>query len=185
VLVAVGALIAGAGIGLVRRWAPALVATAFLIPIDPFGRYRIAEPLQNVTAAATQWVCDLLGIYVDRFGASLTINGVDVTVAEACNGMRMVMTLFMVCYVVVFTLPLRSWARVMFLALSPVVAVAANVIRLVPTVWMFGHKSAEAAERFHVVSGWAMTIVACLLLLGMFGLLRWAGVPVARPAPVK
>ena len=44
-------------------------------------------------------------------------------------------------------------------------AILANVLRLVPTVWMFGHKSIDAAEKFHTMSGWAMTILAFLLLM--------------------
>ena len=47
---------------------PALVACVFLVPISPYGRYHVAVPLQNVTAQVTQFVCDLLGINVDRSG---------------------------------------------------------------------------------------------------------------------
>ena len=165
VLAAVGAVITALGTDVLLRFAPAFAATVFLIPISPNGRYRLAVPLQNATAKVTQTVCDLLGIYVDRSGNLLSINGVDVTVAEACNGMRMVLTLFLVCYVVAFTLPLRAWLRVLLLVAAPAVAIVANVIRLVPTVWLFGHASANAAERFHDVSGWVMTVAAFLVLM--------------------
>jgi exosortase len=168
VMVAGAAVIAGLGWDVVWKFLPAFVATIFLIPVSPNGRYRLAIPLQNATAQATQTVCDVLGIYVDRAGNMLTINGVDVTVAEACNGMRMILTLFMVCYVVAFTLSLRPWLRVLLLLSTPIVAVIANVIRLVPTVWLFGHASREAAERFHDVSGWVMTVASFVLLLGVF-----------------
>ena len=46
-----------------------------VITNDPYGS----------AAAATQTICDLTGMYVDRSGNLLSINGVDVTVAEACK----------------------------------------------------------------------------------------------------
>lgn len=172
VMVAAAAVIAALGSDVIFKFFPAFVACIFLIPISPNGRYRLAVPLQNATAQATQAVCDVLGIYVDRAGNLLTINGVDVTVAEACNGMRMILTLFLVCYVVAFTVPLRPYVRVLFLAATPLVAIVANVVRLVPTVWLFGNRSASAAETFHDVSGWVMTVLSFLLLMGFFRLLQ-------------
>ena len=53
-----------------------------------------------------------------------------------------------------------------------------NVTRLVPTVWMYGRASAEAAEKFHDETGWAMLIVAFIGLMGVVRLLRWIGLPV-------
>lgn len=168
VLVAVGAFVTAIGFDASFRLAPALAACVFLIPIDPNGRYHIAAPLQTATADVTQRICELLGIYVERAGNLLSINGVDVTIAEACNGSRMVLTLFMVCYVVAFTLPLKWYLRVLLLAASPLVAIASNVVRLVPTVWMFGHTSLPTAEKFHDISGWVMTILAFGFLMLVF-----------------
>src|SRR5262249_13652772 len=141
------------------------------------------------TAHATQIVCDILGMSVQRSGSLLSINGVDVTIAEACNGMRMVLTLFMVCYTVAFTTQLRPAVRVVVLPASPLVAVGGNVVRPVPTIWMFGNRSAEAAERFHTASGWVMSVLAFLLLLGFCRLLERAtgsaAGAAAAPAPPR
>ena len=185
VLAAVGAVITALGTDVLLKFAPAFAATVFLIPISPNGRYRLAVPLQNATAQVTQTVCDLLGIYVDRSGNLLSINGVDVTVAEACNGMRMVLTLFLVCYVVAFTLPLRAGLRILLLVAAPVVAIISNVVRLVPTVWLFGHTSATTAERFHDVSGWVMTVAAFLVLMTSFRSLQRLTDSAARPGSVR
>jgi exosortase len=174
VVAAVGCVVVALGGDAVLKFAPAFGAALFLVPIHPNGRYQLALPLQNVTARATQEACDLLGIEVQRTGSLLVINGTDVTVAEACNGMRMILTLFMVCYVVAFTVPLRAHVRVLLLAASPLVAVVANVLRLVPTVWLFGHSTATTAQRFHDVSGWVMTVAAFLLLMAFVQLLRAA-----------
>jgi exosortase len=161
---------------------PAFAAMIFLIPVTPYRRYHLAMPLQTVTAQLTQRVCDLLGIYVDRSGNLLMINGVDVAVAEACNGMRMVLTLFLVCYVLAFTAPLKPYGRAMILIAAPLVAIVANVLRLVPTVWVFGNASGQAAHTFHRISGWVMLLVAFLVLRGALGLLRWARLRVVHYA---
>ena len=187
VIALVGAVVAVLGRDVLLRFAPAFAAAVFLIPVSPDGRYRVAAPLQAATASATQAVCDVLGINVDRAGNLLTINNVDVTVAEACNGMRMILTLLLVCYAVTFTLPLRSSVRVAVLAASPVVAVVCNIARLVPTVWLFGHSSPAVAEAFHEVSGWVMTVLAFVVLMGGLSLvhrLTGAGTTQERDGPL-
>jgi exosortase len=167
VVTSVGAFIAATGSDVLKKFLPVFGACIFLIPINPNGRYHLAQPLEVTTAQATQSACDLLGITVERSGNLLSINGVDVTVAEACNGMRMVITLFLVCYLVAFTSPLRPVARILLLAASPLVAIIANVVRLVPTVWLFGHATKETAESFHTAAGWGMIILSFLILMGL------------------
>ena len=103
----------------------------------------------------------------------------EVAIAEACNGMRMVFTLFLACYVFAFVTPLRGYVRAIILLASPVTAIVCNVIRLVPTIWVFGHTTPERAEVFHDISGWVMLIVAFLGLTSIVRLLRWAMVPVS------
>lgn len=186
VVVAIGAFAAAAGSDVLFNFAPVFAACIFLVPVSPDGRYHVAVPLETATAHATQTVCDLLGLYVDRSGNMLSINGVDVTVAEACNGMRMVFTLFMVCYVVAFTARLRPVLRTLLLAASPLVAIVANVVRLVPTVWMFGNTSRAKAERFHDISGWVMTVVAFVVLLAsVTWLQRWLDADPKEAAPAE
>ncbi len=178
VVIVVGTIVTATGGDILLKLAPAFFACIFLIPILPNGRYRLAAPLQLATAQATQFIAEIIGMSVERSGSLLSINGVDVTVAEACNGMRMVLTLFMVCYTVAFTTPLRNSVRFFFLMASPLVAIVFNVARLVPTLWMFGHRSIDTAETFHTVSGWVMSILAFLGLMGFCRVLERA----TRPA---
>jgi exosortase len=185
VVIVVGAIVMAVGGDILLKLAPAIFACIFLIPILPNGRYRLAAPLQLATAQATQFIGDVIGMSVERAGSLLSINGVDVTVAEACNGMRMVLTLFMVCYTVAFTIPLRRSVRILFLIASPLVAIIFNVARLVPTLWMFGHRSIDAAQTFHTVSGWVMSILAFLLLMGLCRVLERTTRPAVRIGAVR
>jgi exosortase len=179
VLMLVGAILSVVGRRTLYELWPAFVALLFLTPISPFHRQGLAQPLQVATAKLAQSTCDFMGVYVDRFGNVLSVNGLDVAVAEACNGMRMVITLLVVMYVVVFTTPMHPAVRLGVLLLSPVIAIICNVLRLVPTVWMFGNASQTAAEAFHDWSGWAMLFVAFFGLKGVVNLLH----PALSPGP--
>ena len=134
--------------------------------------------MQALTAQITQSVCELFGMIVERQGSLLSYNGVPVAIVEACNGMRMVISILMATYTYAFTTPIRGYVKVLLLLLTPVVAVVCNVIRLIPTVWVFGTKSPETAARFHDAAGWVMLFLAFVLLMLIVQLLRWLDLPV-------
>ncbi len=179
-LIVLGCLISVTGVQVVWRFFPAFLALVFLIPIPGMARQAIALPLQSVTAIVTQSLLEVMGILVSRSGNVLQVNGVDIGIAEACNGLRMVFALALVSFAFAFGSPLTMFTRVIVLAASPVSAILCNVIRLVPTVYLYGYASIESGDRFHSASGWIMLVVAFLLLIGIIRVLRWAFVPVTR-----
>lgn len=178
VIMMIGAAITVLGKDVFFRFLPAFVVMAFLVPVPGRFRQEIALPLQSWTAQVTQGILSLFGVPVEVQGISLVLNGQQVNIAEACNGMRMVFTLVLVSYIFAFITPLRGYVRAIILAASPLTAIVCNVIRLIPTVWVFGHYSPQFAEEFHDVSGWVMLVVAFLLLMGIVKVMRWAMVPV-------
>jgi exosortase len=158
--------------------APVFLVLLFFIPVPGRVRQRIAIPMQNATAQVTQGVFDLADIPVTRSGNMLKMNGKDVAIAEACNGLRMVFALTLVCYAFAFGNPLRLHARLLILAASPLAAILCNVVRLVPTVYVYGYCSSHMADQFHSLSGWVMLFAAFLILMGILRILRWALIPV-------
>ena len=180
VAVVTGCVLSVLGKDVLFRFLPAFVVLAFLVPVPGSIRQAIAVPLQTATAVVTQALLETVGIPIERSANMLTVNGHNVTVAEACNGMRMVFALILVSYAFAYSMPLRDGVRLLVLAASPLAAIICNVIRLIPTVWLFGYSSHEIAEKFHDISGWIMLPVAFFMLLGIMRLLRWALVPVSR-----
>ncbi|MFV1968178.1 MAG: exosortase/archaeosortase family protein, partial [Pirellulaceae bacterium] len=140
---------------------------------------QIAIPLQTASAHIAQIVFEIFGYDVARSGNVLNINGVDVAVAEACNGMRMVFALVLVSFAFAFGTPMRNSARLLIIVLSPLVAIACNVLRLIPTVWIYGNYPRSVAALFHDVSGWLMLPIAFLVLLAVTRVARWVMAPVA------
>lgn len=180
VLILIGCLLSVAGIGALLRFMPAFAVLGFLVPVPGLVRQQIALPLQNAQAQVTQAAFELMGMSVQRAGNVLSVNGIDVAIAEACNGLRMVFALTLVSFAFAFGTPLRGYARAIVIAASPVLAILVNAVRMLPTVWLYGYYPTNVADVFHDVSGWVMLPIAFVLLMGILAALRWAMVPVTR-----
>jgi len=180
VLMLIGAITAVVGVQVIINFLPGVMILALLIPIPGNIRLAVAGPLQNATARVTTTLLETLGFYVERSGNLVNINDMPVAVAEACNGMRMVFALVLVSYAFAFSVPLRNSVRLMVLVLSPVAAIICNVIRLAPTVLLYGYAPPQYADNFHDIGGWLMLPVAFLMLMGVTRAFRWALVPTYR-----
>ena len=177
--IVLGGVLSVIGWKVFREFLPAVAVLVFLFPVPGRLRQQIAIPLQEATAGITEWVLVLFSVPVQRMGNVLTINGQDVAVAEACNGMRMVAALALISFAFVFSTPMRNSVRLLILGVSPVLALIVNVIRLVPTALVFGYADLGTAELFHDLAGWAMLGVALALLWGLLATLRWIEVPIS------
>lgn len=174
-----GALLTVLGADVLVRFWPAFCVLVFIVPVPGALRQALAIPMQETTAAITQSVAEIVGMNVERWGNVLMYDGQQIAVAEACNGMRMVFTLFLVSYTFAYITPLRGYVRFLIIAASPLTAIACNVIRLVPTVWVYGRVEPHRAELFHDISGWIMLAVGFLLLMGIVRVLRWLMLPIS------
>ena len=183
ILLVVGAIVTVIGTGPIRDMKPALIALLFVMPVPGRFRQMIAIPLQEISAKVTEYGLGIFGMPIARTGNLLIINGHEVAIAEACNGMRMVSALALIAFTFAFSVPMRNSLRVLILALSPAIALLVNIIRLVPTTLMYGYADTETADLFHDLSGWAVLLVALGILWGFLGLLRWLEVPIT-PYPV-
>lgn len=174
ILIVVGCVVSVLGREvLVRLW-PAFAVLVFLIPVPAIVRAQIAPPMQTITAQMTAFFLQTIGEQVTLSGKVLIVNGVSVGIAEACNGIRMVFALTLVCFFYAFSTSFSTRARLLIVLASPIVAIIVNVVRLVPTVWLYGHAEMETAEAFHDFMGWAMMPVALFGLMGLNALFKWA-----------
>jgi len=178
-LIVGGAALTILGLRFVQLFLPAVLALLFLLPVPGQIRQEIALPLQKWTASATHFLLETFNLRLIQDGLVLRINGQDVAVAEACNGMRMVSSLGLVTFAFVFSVPMRNSLRFAFLLLSPLIALLVNIIRLVPSVLLYGYSEPQIADAFHDWSGWGMLILALAILWAALHLLRWLEIPVA------
>ncbi|MEA2734669.1 MAG: hypothetical protein QOE14_1120 [Humisphaera sp.] len=180
VVVVLGCMLSVLGKNVLFRFFPAVAVLIFMVPVPGRIRQQIALPLQSWTARTAQTGLEICGVETEVSGNTLSINGRPVTVAEACNGMRMVFPLILVSYAFSFALPLRQSVRFLMLLVSPLIAIFCNVVRTIPTIWLYGNASRAMADAFHAWSGWAMYVVSLLLLLVIIRSLKWAMLPLNR-----
>src|SRR5439155_4703023 len=117
VVVVLGCMLSVLGKNVIFRFFPAIAVLVFLVPVPGRIRQEIALPLQTWTARTAQTGLEICGVETEVSGNTLSINGKPVTVAEACNGMRMVFPLILVSYAFSFALPLRNSVRFFLLLL--------------------------------------------------------------------
>lgn len=179
VLLLIGCVLTMTGLEVVRQFAPAIICLFFLIPTPGAIRLALASPLQDFATFFTISILDTSGVQAVRDGSVIMIGepAVPVAIGEACNGMRMVFALLLVVFGFVFSAPFRIETRILLLALSPLIALACNVIRLVPTSLVYGHASLDFALQFHWIAGLVMLPLALLILFGIVRLLMWLDIP--------
>jgi len=179
VILFIGCILTMTGFEALRQFAPVFLCLFFLIPTPGSIRVALAAPLQDFATAVTIYILDASGAQAVRDGNVILIGypQVPVAIGEACNGMRMVFALMLVVFGFVFSAPFRMETRVLLIALTPLIALACNVIRLVPTSLVYGHASHDFALDFHWIAGLVMLPLALLILFGIVRLLTWLDIP--------
>jgi len=182
VVVLVGCVTAALGKQILFRFFPVAVVLLLMVPFPNNARHELSDHLQQYTAQIASYLLALVGVDTEVLGNTLVINSHPVFIDEACNGMRMVFPLLLIAYGFAFGLPLRASIRWIIVLASPLVALACNVLRVLPLVWLQGQgpNGQTWGNRLHDQSGWIMVPLAFLVLLGLIRLLKWAMLPVYR-----
>lgn len=174
-----GILISLFGSKILRDFFPVILVAFAAVPIPGSVRTQVSLPLQSLASEVTAMILGVVGVPANRVGNLIEINGAAVAVGEACNGMRLLVPLGLVIYAFVFSLPLKPVTRMILIACSIPVALACNVLRLVPTSLAYGYLP-EQAELVHDIGGWLMIPIAIAVLLGLLRLVAWLDIPVSR-----
>ena len=164
------------GTSFLRLFAPAILSLAFLIPVPGLIRQELSLPLQYYSAMLTEVCLSNVGMDVTRSGCLLSVNGTQVLIAEACNGMRMLFSVMLVVYGMFFSLPTSRLLKIVMCMLSPLAALLLNTVRLILTAAMYGSTEEQWAKTFHDVNGWLIPIVIMATLIVLTSRIRTAKV---------
>jgi exosortase len=146
-----------------------------MIPIPAIVFNKLAFPLQLVASRFGEAVLTTLGVPVLREGNVITLATTSLEVAEACSGIRSLISLLTVAIVYGCFLESRVWVRIALALAAIPVAIVANGVRVAGTGLTAHYFGAEAAEGFfHSFSGFLVFLVAFLLLLIIHRLLEWS-----------
>jgi len=140
------------------------------IPLPAILFNQITFPLQIFASTLASQLLQSVGVPVLRDGNIITLPAMPLEVAQACSGIRSLMSLFTVAVIYGYFLERATWRRFV-LALSALpIAVAANVFRIFGTGLCVQYwDPVKAMGFFHEFSGWLMFLVSlgCLYLVHM------------------
>jgi len=139
-----------------------------MVPLPAILFNKIALPLQLLASRVGEMAISAAGIPVVREGNVLQLPTRDLEVAEACSGIRSLVSLLMLGIVLGYFTERRTGARVIVALAAVPIAIAANAARVAGTGLASELVSPAAAEGFfHAFSGWLMFVVAFAGLLSV------------------
>ena len=137
----------------------------FMIPLPAIVVNAISFPLQLFAAQTAAFCLFSLGIPVLREGNLIMLASTTLEVAEACSGLRSLLSLLALGTVYGYFSQNVMWKRWLLVVLSIPIAIIANAIRVSGTGILAHYFGADAAEGFyHTFEGWLVFVVAFLLL---------------------
>jgi exosortase len=181
--VAAGAILFLAGWRWLRVLLFPLAFALLMIPLPAIIFYQIAFPLQLLATRFGVAVLQVAGIPVLREGNLIVLARTTLEVAEACSGIRSLVSLFALALLYGYFIDPRPGRR-LFIAFSSVpIAIIANGIRVAGTGIAAHYIGPAAATGFlHEFSGSVVFAASFLLLLGLTGFLKMAA-PATELAP--
>jgi exosortase len=163
--VLVGVVLFALGWHHLRLLAFPLAFLLLMIPLPAILFNQIALPLQLLASQVGEEGLRAFGVPVLREGNVMVLASTTLEVAEACSGIRSLISLLTLGIVYGYFMDSRAWVR-WVLALSTVpIAVVTNGLRVAGTGIAAHHYGPEAAEGFlHTFSGWLVFVSALALL---------------------
>jgi exosortase len=160
----VGMLLVMGGTTLVRKLTFPLVLLLFMIPIPGVIYNEITFPLQLFASQVAESVLSLLGIPVLRDGNILELANQKLSVAEACSGIRSLLSLSFLSLVYAYFFDSKVWMRWALLIGTVPIAILANAGRVTIT-GILAERNPELAEGlFHEMEGWVIFMIAMVML---------------------
>jgi exosortase len=138
------------------------------IPLPTILFNQITFPLQILASTCASNLLQLVDVPVLREGNIIQLPAMPLEVAEACSGIRSLMSLFTVAVFFGYFLERTTWRRVVLALSSIPIAVTANVARIFGTGLCVQYWDPDKALGFfHEFSGWLMFVVSlsCLYLV--------------------
>ena len=136
-----------------------------MIPIPAIIFNHIVFPLQLVASQFGEGALIVCSIPVLREGNVIHLANTSLEVAEACSGIRSLVSLLTLGIVYSYLMDSRLWMRILLSVATVPIAIAANGIRVAGTGVAAHYYGSEAAEGFsHTFSGWIIFIAAGIML---------------------
>jgi exosortase len=149
------------------------VCLFLMIPIPNVVFTEVTLPLQLLASHLASSALALLGVPVLREGNIIRLPAMVLEVAEACSGVRSLISLVTLAVIYGYFAEPRLLGRFMLALAAIPIAVASNGLRIVGTGLLVQYGNAEMAEGFfHKFSGWLIFVVSLLMLWALHKTVR-------------
>lgn len=170
------------GAAQLRVLAAPLALLLVAVPLPSIVVTELTMPLQLAASRAAEALIGAAGVAVIRDGNILTIGGVSLEVAEACSGLRSLVTLAALTAVYASIRGLTPLVTLLLAAATVPVALAGNSLRVAFTGLLASRIGEDAARGLiHDATGWAAFLAMGLALVAIHrAVSRWT--PLSRAA---
>ena len=166
--VVAGAVLYGLGWAHLRILAFPIAFLLLMVPLPALIFNQIAFPLQLLASRTGETGLEAMHIPVLREGNIIFLANTTLEVAEACSGIRSLVSLLTLGIVYGYFMDSRLWVRVVLALCTVPIAVFANGVRVAGTGIAAHYYGAEVAEGFlHTFSGWLVFLAAFVVLFGV------------------
>ena len=145
----------------------------FMIPLPYIVYDAMAFPLKLFVAKFSVICLKLMGVVVWREGNIIMFPQTTLEVADACSGLRSLMSLLALGVALAFLTQKKKGAMLILVILTIPIAIVTNMIRVIGTGFLAQYYGAAAAEGFfHEFAGMGVFVLAMVMLFMSSGLLR-------------
>lgn len=156
-----------------KRWAAPFALLLLMVPLPSYVMGQITWHLQAMASTVSGFLLEQIGVPVYQDGNLLRLPNYVLEVKQACSGSNSILSLVTLALVLGISTKEKWWKNVLLVAGALILAVAANVVRIVGTgliARQWGNLAAN--ETLHAGWGVAVFLVGALGLLAIRNLLR-------------
>jgi exosortase len=165
VILLAGLVLCFGGWQLLKELRFALLVLLLAIPLPAIIFNQITFPLQILASKLASDLLPLFGVPVLREGNIIQLPLMKLEVAEACSGIRSLMSLFTLSVFFGYFMEKSAWRRVALVLASIPIAIAANAARILGTGLCVQYWDPDKALGFfHEFSGWVIFLVSLVCL---------------------
>lgn len=145
-----------------------LAVLVLMIPLPTILFNQITFPLQLLASGVASAVLPLFGVPVLREGNIIHLPSLALEVADACSGIRSLVSLITLAVIYGYLTEKRVWRRCLLVLASVPIAILANSFRIIGTGLLVQYWNPDKAEGyFHASWGWITFAVSLLMLYGL------------------
>jgi exosortase len=142
-----------------------LALLLFMIPIPQILYARLTLSLQMLASELGETLIGWMGIPVIRTGNLLQLPSQTLDIADACSGIRSLLSLVFLSLVYAYFTDKRPWMRWALLIATIPIAIGANAVRVAITGLLSEINTNLAQGTYHEMEGYVVFVVALAALL--------------------